>query len=251
MSQKYKVIVADDEKLIAKNISRKIEQANDSFQVVALAGTGLEAYELTQQLLPDVVFSDIKMPEMDGIELIAQLEKHHPSVLTVIVSGYNDFEYARSAIQHRASDYLLKPINPQELSRTLNKLEALLLAKSQALPPRREASPVEIVENVMLYLRENYALQIDFSTIAEQQAVSGPYLSKIFREHAGTTPSKYLMDYRMQIAKKLLRDSQLSVKEIAAQVGFPDQFHFSKSFKNSTGLSPIQYREQKEVFPLL
>lgn len=250
MNQKYKVIVADDEKLIANNISRKIEQANDAFQVVAIARTGLEAYELIQQLLPDVVFSDIKMPEMDGLELIEKIEKHHPSILTVIVSGYNDFEYARSAIQHKAADYLLKPVNPHELARTLNKLEAQLLARDQELAPRREASPVEIVENVMLYLRENYTLQIDFSAIAEQQAVSGPYLSRIFREHAGTTPSKYLMDYRMQIAKKLLRDSQLSVKEIAAQVGFPDQFHFSKSFKNATGLSPIQYREQKDILPL-
>lgn len=251
MSQKFKVIVADDEKLIAQNIARKIEQANDAFEVVALAGTGLEAYELTQKYLPDVVFSDIKMPEMDGLELIEQLEKHHPAILTIIISGYNDFEYARSAIQHRAVDYLLKPVNPNDLRCTLNKLEAMLLAKDRALAPRRESSPVEIVENVMLYLRENYALQIDFSAIAEQQAVSGPYLSKIFREHAGTTPSKYLMDYRMQIAKKLLRDTQLSVKEVAAHVGFPDQFHFSKSFKNATGLSPVQYREQKDAISSL
>jgi len=243
MSQKFKVLVADDEKLIAQNIARKIEQTNSAFQVVAKAGTGLEALELASQLLPDVVFSDIKMPEMDGIELIGKLEQHDPSILTVIVSGYNDFAYARAAIQHRAVDYLLKPINSNDLQQALSKLESILLAREQQLAPRREESPREVVENVLIYLRENYAKQIDFSAIAEQQAVSAPYLSRIFKEQVGMTPSKFLADYRMQVAKKLLQDTSLSVKEVATRVGFSDQFHFSKTFKQFTGLSPVQFRK--------
>jgi len=244
MNRKFSVIVADDEKLISKNISRKIEQTCDAFKVVGMAGTGLEAFEMAQQCLPDVVFSDIKMPEMDGIELIKRLKNHNPSVLTVIVSGYNDFEYARAAIQYGASDYLLKPVNPEELKKLLQRLEAELLAREQQISPRREASSVEIVNHVMIYLRENYDKQIDFSTIASMQAVSAPYLSKLFHDHAGMSPSKFLTDYRMQQAKRLLRETQLSIKEIANKVGYPDQFHFSKSFKNISGISPVQFREQ-------
>ena len=247
MNRKFKVIVADDEKLIANNIARKIEQSCEAFEVVAKAGTGLEAFELAQQFLPDVVFSDIKMPEMDGIELLARLRKHNPSVLVVIVSGYNDFEYARSAIQLNAADYLLKPINSEELKRLLHKLEVTLMAREQQLAPRRQASPVEIVNSVMIYLRENYDKQIDFSSIAESQAVSAPYLSKLFHDHAGTSPSKYLAEYRMQQAKKLLLDTKLSIKEIADRVGYPDQFHFSKSFRNMVGLSPAQFREKNKA----
>ena len=247
MNRKFKVIVADDEKLIANNIARKIEQSCEAFEVVAKAGTGLEAFELAQQLLPDVVFSDIKMPEMDGIELLARLRKHNPSVLVVIVSGYNDFEYARAAIQLNVADYLLKPINSEELKRLLHKLEVTLMAREQQLAPRRQASPVEIVNSVMIYLRENYDKQIDFSSIAESQAVSAPYLSKLFHDHAGTSPSKYLAEYRMQQAKKLLLDTKLSIKEIADRVGYPDQFHFSKSFRNMVGLSPAQFREKNKA----
>lgn len=246
MNRKFRVIVADDEKLIAKNIARKIEQGCDSFEVVAMAGTGLEAFELTRQFLPDVVFSDIKMPEMDGIELIRRLKNHNPSVLTVIISGYSDFEYARAAIQHGAADYLLKPVNPDELKSLLQRLEATLLAREQQIAPRRQASPIEIVNNVMIYLRENYDKQIDFSSIANTQAVSAPYLSKLFHDHAGTSPSKYLTEYRMEQAKKLLKDSRLSIKEVADSVGYPDQFHFSKSFKNVVGVSPAQFREQEK-----
>ena len=244
MERKFKVVVADDEKLIANNIARKIERANDAFEVVAQAGTGLEAYELVQELLPDVVFSDIKMPEMNGIELIAKLHMHNPSVFTVIVSGYNDFEYARAAIQNDAVDYLLKPVNSEELAHLLKRLESMLLARERQIAPRREASPAEIVDSVMIYLRENYDQQIDFSAIAERQAVSAPYLTRLFHEHAGTTPSRYLSDYRMQQAKKLLLDSQLSIKEISGRVGYSDPFHFSKSFKSAVGVSPAQFRER-------
>ena len=213
MNRKFKVIVADDEKLIARNIARRIEEGCEAFQVIAQAGTGLEALELAGQLMPDVVFSDIKMPEMDGIELIARLREQNPSALCVIVSGYSDFEYARAAIQNSAVDYLLKPVNPEELSALLKRLETMLMAREQALAPRREASAGEVVENVM--------------------------------DHAGTSPSRYLTDLRMQKAKKLLLDSQLSIKEIAARVGYPDPFHFSKSFKNAVGMSPAQFRDQR------
>ena len=246
MNRKFKVIVADDEKLIARNIARRIEEGCEAFQVIAQAGTGLEALELAGQLMPDVVFSDIKMPEMDGIELIARLREQNPSALCVIVSGYSDFEYARAAIQNSAVDYLLKPVNPEELSALLKRLETMLMAREQALAPRREASAGEVVENVMLYLRQNYDRQIDFAAVAEAQAVSAPYLSKLFHDHAGTSPSRYLTDLRMRKAKKLLLDSQLSIKEIAARVGYPDPFHFSKSFKNAVGMSPAQFRDRRD-----
>ena len=78
----FKVIVADDEKLIANNIARRIEENCPSFRVAARAGTGLEALKQAKELLPDVVFSDIKMPEMDGIELISRLRREMPAVLT-------------------------------------------------------------------------------------------------------------------------------------------------------------------------
>ena len=246
MNRKFKVIVADDEKLIARNIARRIEEGCEAFQVIAQAGTGLEALELAGQLMPDVVFSEIKMPEMDGIELIARLREQNPSALCVIVSGYSDFEYARAAIQNSAVDYLLKPVNPEELSALLKRLETMLMAREQALAPRREASAGEVVENVMLYLRQNYDRQIDFAAVAEAQAVSAPYLSKLFHDHAGTSPSRYLTDLRMRKAKKLLLDSQLSIKEIAARVGYPDPFHFSKSFKNAVGMSPAQFRDRRD-----
>ena len=241
----FKVIVADDEKLIANNIARRIEENCPSFRVAARAGTGLEALEQAKELLPDVVFSDIKMPEMDGIELISRLRREMPAVLCVIVSGYSDFEYMKAAIQQSAADYLLKPVNPEERKRLLQRLEATLLAREQQMIPRRESDAAALAERVRLYLQENYNQPVDFSSLADSLAVSAPYLSKLFHEQEGKSPSRYLTDLRMRKAQKLLMDTQLTVREIAVRVGYPDPFHFSRNFKNAMGISPAQFREER------
>ena len=241
----FKVIVADDEKLIANNIARRIEENCPSFRVAARAGTGLEALKQAKELLPDVVFSDIKMPEMDGIELISRLRREMPAVLCVIVSGYSDFEYMKAAIQQSAADYLLKPVNPEELKRLLQRLEATLLAREQQMIPRRESDAAALAERVRLYLQENYDQPVDFSSLADSLAVSAPYPSKLFHEQEGKSPSRYLTDLRMRKAQKLLMDTQLTVREIAVRVGYPDPFHFSRNFKNAMGISPAQFREER------
>jgi YesN/AraC family two-component response regulator len=185
------------------------------------------------------------MPEMDGIELISRRRREMPAVLCVIVSGYSDFEYMKAAIQQSAADYLLKPVNPEELKRLLQRLEATLLAREQQMIPRRESDAAALAERVRLYLQENYDQPVDFSSLADSLAVSAPYLSKLFHEQEGKSPSRYLTDLRMRKAQKLLMDTQLTVREIAVRVGYPDPFHFSRNFKNAMGISPAQFREER------
>ena len=162
----------------------------------------------------------------------------------MIVSGYSDFEYMKAAIQNSAVDYLLKPVNTEELGRLLQRLEAALLAREQQMAPRRESDAASLAESVRVYLQENYDRQVDLSALAESLGVSAPYLSKLFHEQTGTSPMRYLTDLRMSRARKLLADSGLTVREIAVRVGYPDPFHFSRSFKNAVGVSPAQFREQ-------
>ena len=162
----------------------------------------------------------------------------------MIVSGYSDFEYMKAAIQNSAVDYLLKPVNTEELGRLLQRLEAALLAREQQMAPRRESDAASLAESVRVYLQENYDRQVDLSALAESLGVSAPYLSKLFHEQTGTSPMRYLTDLRMSRARKLLTDSGLTVREIAVRVGYPDPFHFSRSFKNAVGVSPAQFREQ-------
>jgi two-component system, response regulator YesN len=106
-----RVLVVDDEPLMLRNVRRMVEQAHKSFKVVGEAYDGEEALKKIEELSPDVVITDIKMPVMDGLELINEIKTRKINVFTVLLSGYRDFEYARKAVTLDAIEYLLKPLS--------------------------------------------------------------------------------------------------------------------------------------------
>ena len=120
--EEYRVLLADDEEEIRSGISRKIDWASLGFALVGEAGNGEEALELAEQLRPDVVLTDIKMPFLDGLELCRRLRVTLPGARLVVFSGFDDFEYARQAMSLGVSEYILKPINAPELRQVLEKL---------------------------------------------------------------------------------------------------------------------------------
>ena len=120
--EEYRVLLADDEEEIRTGISRKIDWAALGFALVGEAGNGEEALELAEQLRPDVVLTDIKMPFLDGLELCRRLRVSLPGARLVVFSGFDDFEYARQAVSMGVSEYILKPINAPELTRVLETL---------------------------------------------------------------------------------------------------------------------------------
>ena len=124
--EEYRVLLADDEEEIRVGISRKIDWTALGFALVGEAGNGEEALELAEQLRPDVVLTDIKMPFMDGLELCRRLRQSLPAAKLVVFSGFDDFEYARQAVGMGVSEYILKPINASELMEVLAKLREQL-----------------------------------------------------------------------------------------------------------------------------
>ena len=119
----YRIILADDEEEVRKGIIRKIDWARLGFQVVGDAGNGKDALEMIEQMEPDVVMTDIRMPYMDGLALSAWIRKKYPSMKILIFSGYDDFEYAQQAIKLKVAEYILKPVNVEELTEILNRVK--------------------------------------------------------------------------------------------------------------------------------
>lgn len=244
---KYTVLVVDDESLIAKNIKRSIEKENPNFEVVGICNSGMEAIDFIKNNPPQVVFTDIRMPEMDGLELVRNIASDYPYITCVIVSGYNDFEYAKTAMECNVQHYILKPVNREELGKCLGKIETSIQVKHPGLKKAIEAenslSSIEIVELIKTYIHENYKSAVDFGEMSKNMGFSQAYLTKIFSKHTGKNPSTYLKEYRINIAKQLLSDRTNSLAAISEQTGFADQFHFSKSFKAVTGISPSEFRQ--------
>ena len=240
----FRVVVVDDEKLIANNIAKHITVCDPAFEVAAVCYDGVSALAAIKDFTPHVLFTDIKMPLMDGLALIENVHNFNPAVRCVLISGYNEFEYAKSAIQFKAFDYLLKPLNKFELSKTLRKIKDELLSEQSLLNSEREKATDEIVQSIIQYMQTNYASDINFSKIAQDYNFSSSYLTKIFKEHIGVSPIKYLIDYRIEIAKGLLKDTALTIKEIAEKTGVQDQFYFSKRCKSLCGVTPSQFKSK-------
>lgn len=116
---KIRTIIVEDEEKILNNICSRIESLDDTFEIVAKARNGKEALEKIDLFRPQVVFTDISMPVMGGMELIRRIRQIHPSTVIVIISGYSDFSYAQEAIRYSVFNYLLKPVEDEVLADTL------------------------------------------------------------------------------------------------------------------------------------
>ena len=245
--RKFRVIIAEDEKLIAKNIAKHIEEENPCFKVCGIYSNGEDALEAVRQQPPDVVFTDISMPVMTGLELASEIYHTMNNVKCVIITGYADFEYAKEALHYGVTDYLLKPVDREELHKVLKELELSLTglydnARTDG-GQEQSLSPEEIVRLVEDYVQANYAGDLDLNTIAQNLGFSSSYLTKVFNKVENTTPSKFIRNYRMGIAKQLMNDKKMTLQQIAAAVGYNDPFHFSRSFKQTIGMTPSEYRD--------
>ena len=122
----YRILLADDEEEVRKAIIRKIDWERLGFLVAGDADNGEEALEKIEQLKPDVVMTDIRMPYMDGLTLTARIRQKYPSIKVLIFSGYDDFEYAQQAIKLNVTEYILKPVNVEELTEILGRVRSSL-----------------------------------------------------------------------------------------------------------------------------
>lgn len=118
----YKLLIVDDERNIRLGIKAMISREFPNQFTLLLASNGLEAMEILKAEWIDIILTDIKMPAMDGIQLIHIIQSFAKKPQIIMISGYDDFEYAKEAIKYRVKDYLLKPINRQELQQTLKRV---------------------------------------------------------------------------------------------------------------------------------
>jgi YesN/AraC family two-component response regulator len=118
-----RVLVAEDEPPIMRANVSIIESSDSEFKVITTAINGKKAIEELEKQKIDVVFTDIKMPVMDGLELAEHIKINYPHIITVITSGYSDFEYARRGIESKVHDYILKPVSKAKISETLDKIK--------------------------------------------------------------------------------------------------------------------------------
>lgn len=245
----FNVLLVEDEKVIRQGMVVLIEEVAIGFKVLWEAEDGTRAWDILKHETPDVLITDIRMPNMDGLQLIQKTRVLYPEMSVVIVSGYDDFAYARQAIMYGVEDYLLKPIDRVEFVTTMERVYAKCEVKKKVLHEsvmgshpdfRKTNSPM--IQQVMSYVIECIGSEITLQSAAELVHVHPNYLSQLFKKETGKTFSQYVREIRLIKAKKLLQETKLKVYDVARISGYVSDKHFIRIFKQEEGMTPKQYR---------
>ncbi|MGB8453207.1 MAG: response regulator [Anaerocolumna sp.] len=244
----YKALIIDDEKSVHLVITKLGRWREHGILLPSSAYNGREGLASMRELKPDIVFMDMQMPVMDGIQLLNLASREFPDIKFIIVSGYDDFSYAQIGIKNGAIDYLLKPITEDDLEKSLNKAVSLLNHQYNILPvtPDLETniSSLEIVNMIKEYVEKNYCCDIKISMFSDKYFFSKEYLSKIFKREFGYGIYEYALKLRMARAKELLNDPSVPIKDIAERLGYSNNNYFSKAFKKYYNFSPTDFRHE-------
>ena len=247
----YKVVIIDDEPIIVEGLSKAVHWEKWDCQVAATAENGQSGIEIIKRENPDILFSDIRMPGMDGLSMIAALKSEHPHMQIAILTGFRDFEYAREAIRLGVTRFLLKPSKMEELEEAVQVMVQNLSHRKENTEGEKEEGGPEaaaagsfIAQNAVKYIEENYMEKLKLYDVADHVYVSQWHLSKILNQHVEKSFSDILNHARIEKAKELLREPSLRIGDIAEKVGFLDMAHFSRVFKKHTGFSANEFRNQ-------
>lgn len=245
-----KVLVVEDEQLVRKGIVLSIDWASLGCIVVAEASNGLEGIEAVHEFKPDLIVSDIRMPEMDGIKMMHHLREEGNKLAVIFLTAYGDFTYAQKAIKLLASDYILKPFEDGELEEAVLAVRDKILSKRDKTIKLKEidiklkkSSKSKYVLETIDYISENYSdYDMSVETIAESVGISGGHLSRTFKKETGHTILTYITLYRIHKGIILLEDCRYKIYEVADKISYRDVTYFSSIFKKTVGVSPSEYQ---------
>lgn len=244
-----KVLIVDDEALVRRGIALGVDWAAMGCVVVGEASNGEEGLAAVERYSPNLIITDVRMPRMDGIEMMNRLRKKGCRAHVIVLTAYSDFSYARSALQFGADDYLLKPFRDQELTAAIGKIrqkerEQAALTPQETLPLAK-GDKSKYVLQALEYIAAHYADQdISITSIAAHLGVSEGHLSHVFKKETSYTIISYLTQYRIHTAMKLLQDCRYKVYEVAEMVGYRDVAYFGSTFKKLVGVSPSEYQDR-------
>jgi len=238
------IVIVDDEPKI-RNGLLKLLSSHKGWKVIGVFEDARSALEFLDKDHADVIITDIKMPEISGLELIHAIKEKKRKIHIIILSGYSNFSYAQKAIELGVMRYLTKPTNPKELIEVLQTVEDKINveAKVDMNVDKTEVNNQVVLEAIK-YIESNYNTKISLKMMAEELYISPNYLCELFKKHTGKNLGDYILEYRLKKSKLYLNQIEYKISDIAEMVGFANQKYFSSTFKKYFGLSPLEYRNK-------
>lgn len=259
------VLIVDDEMIAIQGMKKGVDwKSCGIYGEVHEAYNAAEASKIIDSTPIDIILCDIEMPGDNGIELLRQVKETNPEISWVFLTCHAKFEYAQEALRLGCQDYILTPAPYDRIEETLRKVVDELIASryeknmqkygeqwvqekekqiEEAQGERKK--PAEIVEEVAQYIINNLSSsELSIKQLANRIYLNGDYLNRIFKREKGISLNSFIIRERMNMATNLLKNPNISISSIAAEVGYSNYSYFVSTFKKIYGMTPTQYREK-------
>ena len=242
-----KVLIAEDESRAMKGMAELVKRSGTGCEIVGEAYDGKEALEMIIKYKPDVCITDIRMPVMDGLDLIRAARAQGFKTKFIIVSAYEDFEFARQSVSLGVEDYLVKPVMKEDVENILEAIArgghntGLAITKGSLAGEYPDAHP--LVKKVLRIIETSYAVKISLKEMASGFGVTQEYLCSIFSQNIGQGFARYLRSYRIEKAKEMLLDG-MEPEEAALNCGIQNVKYFSAVFRDETGMTITEFMRE-------
>ena len=249
------IVVADDDREMCSYIADGIAD----FGKVSMAANGKEAMALIRQQSPDLVISDVMMPEMDGLELLKAIKNNMSlnHIPVVLLSSKNDISDRIAGWERGADSYISKPFHLDELRSVI---DGLIITRQRLhgrysgaqeqddniSTPQLRSNETQFIDKIVKVINERLGdPNLNIEMLAAEVGFSRTHLNRKMKEVFGITPREYIRNMRLRKACELLEKKDVDISMIAYSVGFTAQSYFSTAFKNYMGISPSDYRIEK------
>ncbi|OXM84894.1 response regulator transcription factor [Paenibacillus rigui] len=240
----YQVLLIDDERWVRTSLKKVMEKTELPFTVIHEASNGLEALDWLKEHEADLILTDVRMPVMEGLQFVQEVRKQSREQQMIVVSGYDDFPYVQQALRSGVFDYLLKPVEVVDMKRCL---QQWMMQHQDRAPSKPEltSDPLEksTIAKVQEYVQANLAGEITLTEAAARVHLNPSYLSQLFKQQLNRNFVDYIVEVRMEEAKRLLCCTSLRISEIADRVGYSDVAYFSNTFKKWNQCTPSEFRK--------
>ncbi|WP_319562044.1 response regulator [Marispirochaeta sp.] len=245
-----KLLIADDEQLVRFSIRDILAEIPIAFDITEV-GTGTAMVEEVKRIFPDIALVDIRMPGISGLKAIEELSPISRNTKWIILSGYSEFEYGRSALRLGVIDYLLKPVDPEELKKTIGRTLDIIASETRGEPgelalhkhnDQPRDMPELLVRHAQIVAGRRFCEAVGVAQIAAELKITPNYLSSMFKKYTGESLTAYLTNLRLEEAHRRLKEPGISVKEVSSCLGYTSSRHFARLFREKYGLSPSDYQ---------
>lgn len=255
MTMVLRVLIVDDERLILMGLKACIEKITDLKCSVRTALSGKQALELLEVEPADLVITDVEMIGLTGLSLIEKARQKNYCRHFMILSGYDKFEYARTAIRLGVQDYLLKPVDKDELRRNICRIakemeqeeELDLMQPYRKYFPHAEKEQIPaMLQKSVKYIALHYKDTVSLSMLSEYTGKSENYLCALFKKEWNVTFLEIVNEMRLRdVLYMLLYETEIPICDIAGKVGYKTERQLFRLVKSYLGLTPQQVRDGK------